>query len=780
MKLMFDRDLNKELAVFDHERRQFRIPRKLKEERYEIIDLLAVGGMGIIFIARDTRLNNKKVLIKRCLYKPSLFEYSNDVNRKKEILAVRRSVDTEYAAMMHGWARRIPSISIPLDKFEDDNPDIFGPHKDVRGQTFNGEPDLYKTEPYLVISFFTGYPIKSDHPEVRRNVIGFTRYFINNTGNVLKRFHRPYTGQGKTFDFFYCDLKPDNVLSTNEKQVVLIDMGSFAIRVDGKPINDVTTTQGYCAPELKNQQTTYLSPSVDVYTLAVCAFELITGIRAKLDQDGSIQLDWREFKKNIPSTEIADLEKTFRKALETDPHNRFQTMQEFLDALGRRKTRPQGNTDTLKYINKSFSVPVAVTQEWIAERGDIDRVQQGRDPIICYNVWSKKNYFDLEACTVSVNRRIRYESIQEGLVNDLFERSKKNLVQNITFFPELIDVNQENLMIVHTPPFFSFIGNRSDNNYNEEIKRRLKSILYRLTDLFNMHYRMIGISRKTIQFDSLNRPFIAEFWLVLNEASGHMSENPMVHDILGNNVILPPEIKKERKWENERSFSYLAGIAVLLMIDHAGIFDLYKKGALYEKQHFELFVRRLSISEQLKEIILSLINPNPNMRATPYEAISKIKNQQIGSSVMTRQTTYKGVQLQYVEGYKKFRLEFTQINKIVNQFMHFSQLDKHIILHREPSPAFLEILNKSKTQWHSVENKQAENRIVDLLREKTRNGQNEMVVLIIDESIMQMQSKLMPILIDFKKVILFSKRNPFGSIGNVSHYDITQYMIKKG
>jgi len=775
MKLIFSREINKEIAVFDHDGRQYRIPRRINNDRYEVIDLLAVGGVGIIFIAMDTQLKNKKVLIKRCLYRPTLFEHRNDINRTREIPAIRNTIKIEHAAMMHGWARRIPSIPIPLDKFDDINPDVFGPHKDLQGGTFTGEPELYKTEPYLVITYFTGYPIKSDHSEVRKNVVGFTLFFIRNTANILKRFHREYAGQKKAFDFFYCDLKPDNVLLTNDKQVVLIDMGSFAVRVDGNLSNDITTTLGYRAPELKNQQAMFLSPAVDVYTLAVCAFELITGNRPKLDPNENLLLDWDTFKKTVESAKAFHWETVFRKALEINPSKRYQTMQEFLDALAERKTQSRQSMNKFQYVKKKCPNSVIITPEWFADAAVIDHAGQSGEPFVCIDAWSPKTYFDVEASIVRVNSRIRHDDMQQGLVHDLFDRSKKNLIQNITFFPELIAISQDDTLVVHMPDL-----SKGKVNDSTIIKRRLEAILYLFMNLSRLRYRMIGISNETIQFDPLNRPFIVEFWLALNATSGHISENPMIHDIFKSKVIIPPETKLERKWNDEVSFSYLAGIATLLMIEPMEVFDLYSAGNLYEKQHFESFVKKLNIDMQLKEIILSLINPVPAMRSKLYESVLKIKKPVYGVVEGTNSNrSIKGIQLQYVEDYRKFQVEFQRITEIIKRFLQVRTLERFIVLHKEPPTAFEEVLKKIEMQWHVVKPEDAEEIIIQQLTEKVRNGQTEMAVLIIDKSIMEMQAKLSPILQDFSKVLLFSEINPFEHVGNVTHYNIMQYMIKR-
>lgn len=772
MELQYDRNLGRELALLNHEGRRFRIPRRLNQDRYEVFELLAVGGMGAIFIARDHHLDGKKVLIKRCLYPPSLFEHENDRSRAPAIENLRRAINTEHAAMLHGWARRIPSIPIPLDFFQDVNPDIFGPHTAVSGRSFSVEPELHATEPYLVINYFTGYPIKSDHPEVHRNVVGFTRFFINNVGNILKRFHRPHIGGGKSFDFHYCDLKPDNVLQTEDKQVVLIDMGSFAIRLDGDLVNDITTTPGYCAPELRSQQARCLSPAVDVYTLALCAFELITGKRPELHPDHAPKLDWTAFDRIVEQAGATGFKQVFRKALESDPRQRFETMQGFIDALTGKKdaARPLSPASYTR-INQPPSVVVA--GDWGSDINLIRHTEAQGAPVISYDVWHPKTYFDLQARAVRVNSQAGPDPLREGLIRDLFEQSKTNLIQNITFFPELLATGPENTFIVHFPLFWK------GKMVKHQVRKRLQSILYLFMKLCQMAYRLLGISPGSIVFDHLGNPCIAEFWLALPSASAHFLENPLVHDILGRHILMPPEVKTDRKWAGDASFSYLAGLAALLMLDANGLFAHNRNGRLYEKQHYERLVKKQALDDPLTEVILNLLSPVPGMRPALYESISKLKQRQY--DVVERAASnrgIRGIQLQYTQKLKQYRFEFREIQKVTDRFLSWQQLEKRIVLHHEPAGTFLEGLNRSRTRAEVVTPADARARIIALLNETVAQGQTELVVLIMDDTVRNMAGELAPVLEKFRKVILFSEQNPF-ALENLTHHSIKNYMIKK-
>ena len=97
MRKEFNNDLNRELVIIERNASEFKIPRFLKNNRYEVIDLLAVGGVGIIIVAKDTHLENKKVLIKRALYKKSMFKNSKDNSRNQKIKENRYNIKYEYS-----------------------------------------------------------------------------------------------------------------------------------------------------------------------------------------------------------------------------------------------------------------------------------------------------------------------------------------------------------------------------------------------------------------------------------------------------------------------------------------------------------------------------------------------------------------------------------------------------------------------------------------------------------------------------------------------------------
>lgn len=145
------------------------------------------------------------------------------------------------------------------------------------------------------------------------------------------------------------DLKPENILITEEGGVKVIDFGIAQFHEDnthGQPIakQGIMGTLNYMSPEQK-QDASQACFGSDIYSLAVVAFELITG---KLSY-GVIQ----------PSLLPKGLQRILEKALAISVNERYQTISEFIQAIstylnsGEMDKEKSGN-DLAKEMIESF------------------------------------------------------------------------------------------------------------------------------------------------------------------------------------------------------------------------------------------------------------------------------------------------------------------------------------------------------------------------------------------------------------------------------------------
>ncbi len=772
MKFSFNSALDREIAVLNLNGRRFQVPRML-DNRYKIRDILAAGGMGVIFIANDTQLHNKKVLIKRCLYEPVLFEHKNDKHRLNEIPFRRKALDREFGAMRHGWARGIPNIPVPLDLITDINPDLFGPHTDQAGNSFYAEPELYTKESYLVINYFSGGPVKPEHPQIKSNPLGFAQFYIRSIANVLSRFHQPYKSGGRLFEFFYCDLKPDNVLLTQDKRIVLIDMGSFAIKVDGRLVGGITTTPGYCAPELRHDQAMFLSPAVDVYTLAVSVFELITGVPPGVDSFGNTRLDWYSFETLAQKESKEFWIPVFKTALDKDPDRRYSTMQEFSFALTQRKVKKKGRP-AYAYSRKTPDKPYRLSPDWTADPKNIRDLEASGQPIFNIPASKQENFFNIPAWSTFVHDGLEPDPMTAQLRDSLLDNAVRHLTMNLTFCPELIETVRDNRHILHMP---GFIEGRNSRQESWIIQSGLEKTLYLFLSLDKLNFRMIGISEQTLLTDTLGNPFIFEYWLLLSENMFPFGLNPLISRVVGSRVIIPPEVVEHQAWEKEKSLAYLAGIHVLLSIKPAHTYDLYSQKCLTRKTDYENLVRNMTVSSKLKDVLLGLLNPLPRMRLSLAEALSVLKDRPLKKAPRPA-AGRGGIQIQFTQALRGFKIEFRELGKIVNKTSGKALIKKHIILHNAPPENYEKTLKQMGIQWQaSGKNESQEKIIYNLLDNAVAEKATHLAVLICDNTIKSLS--LLDRLKEFKQVILFSPVNPFESLAHVTYYPIDQFMIKK-
>lgn len=133
--------------------------------------------------------------------------------------------------------------------------------------------------------------------------------------------------------YVHGDIKPDNLVLTGEG-VRLIDFGAAAER-GAAPA--AFGTPRYMGPD--RFRSTRLQPSHDLWSVAVVAFECLTGVAAfsgSLPAQVAAQVQYGARiapTALVPATIPADLDRWFTRATSRDPRQRFATARELSDAL---------------------------------------------------------------------------------------------------------------------------------------------------------------------------------------------------------------------------------------------------------------------------------------------------------------------------------------------------------------------------------------------------------------------------------------------------------------
>lgn len=272
-------------------------------DRYEVKGILsASGGFGIILEAIDTRLSNRKVLVKARRYdnEAGLFSYKNDCSRKEKIEKIRKTVEFEYdclIAFRKQAESRMPNVNDIVCGF---SPSLHGPHKSIEGDEFTyDDMDICNSEPYIIMQMIDGknlgdylangidYVLKDRDYENYRSWERDVLQYALEICTILNEFHKKNRESMNKY-YIYQDLKPDNIMITDDLFVTLLDFGGMTIVAEdenGNPRSNIEGlgspglgTYGYKPPEMGDpSMLSRLDQRVDVYAFGATLYHLLTG-----------------------------------------------------------------------------------------------------------------------------------------------------------------------------------------------------------------------------------------------------------------------------------------------------------------------------------------------------------------------------------------------------------------------------------------------------------------------------------------------------------------------
>lgn len=261
---------------------------------YELVSELGRGGMGIVYQARDRKLN-RSVGLK--MVRAGMSASSVEL--------VRFLSEAESAARLHH-----PNI---VQIYE------FGRHHD---------------DPFFAMELLEGGSLAkkiAGIPQAPR----FAAELVETLAQAVHYAHQ----QG----IIHRDLKPSNILLTAEGVPRITDFG-LAKRVEGDSgltaSGTILGTPSYMAPEQARGEQRAIGPGVDVYALGAILYELLTGrppFRAATPLDTIYQVLNQDpvapcrLQPSLPR----DLETICLKCLEKEPHKRYADAEALADDLHR-------------------------------------------------------------------------------------------------------------------------------------------------------------------------------------------------------------------------------------------------------------------------------------------------------------------------------------------------------------------------------------------------------------------------------------------------------------
>ncbi|WP_037367461.1 serine/threonine-protein kinase [Amycolatopsis orientalis] len=264
---------------------------QLLAERYKLTNRIAVGGMGEVWQASDTRLD-RVVAVK--------------------VLKAELSGDAEFLHRFRTEARMTASLN---------HAGIAAVHD--YGETVDEDLSIA----YLVMEYVEGDPLAGILAKHGRLTADCTLDLLEQAGNALQAAHE----QG----LVHRDVKPGNILVTPAGKVKITDFG-VAKAADAAPVTRsgmVMGTAHYIAPEQALGQDA--EPASDVYSLAVCGYECLAGHRPFLSENAVTvaMMHIRDVPPPLPPDVPPGARAVIEATLVKDPRQRYASGGEFAGAV---------------------------------------------------------------------------------------------------------------------------------------------------------------------------------------------------------------------------------------------------------------------------------------------------------------------------------------------------------------------------------------------------------------------------------------------------------------
>lgn len=317
--------------------------------RYQIEQVIGVGGMGAVYVVRDCRF---RAVARQCAVKEMLDQLSDPAAREQARLNFEREANI-LASLSH------PAIPKVFDFFTE------------------GERH------YLVMEYIEG----QDLDQVRRQharpfdpaqVVEWA-YQLCDVLNYLHG-HRP--------PIIFRDLKPSNIMWRTDRRLALVDFGiakHFQVKTRGTMVG----TEGYAPPE---QYEGVTDPRVDIYSLGATLHHLLTNTDPQ--EFRPFSFGTRPIRQYNP-TVSPELEAAIMRALAYEPEQRWATIAEFEAELRSLATRPAsqassstGQTSPISRLEKrsrSMGERIAVGQRMVPIPAEQPKARQqapnGHQPI---------------------------------------------------------------------------------------------------------------------------------------------------------------------------------------------------------------------------------------------------------------------------------------------------------------------------------------------------------------------------------------------------------------
>ena len=278
------------------------------DERYEILDVLGEGGMGVVYKVQDNLL--------------------------AQIIALKTLLPA-FVKHQEALTRFINEVKVSLML---NHPNI------IRVYDIRQKDIIY----YMTMQYIDGFSLFDWMQENPQRDLGQVLNVLKKICDGLDYAHQKGT--------FHRDIKPANIMMTKEGGVFLLDFG-LAKLTDG--MGNLTRlggagTPNYMAPEQKRGGD--IDQRTDIFSVGVLAFEMFTGELPKLTMASVLNKNLNE-----------NVDQVLTKAMASDPSERYGNVLTFIEdmeeALATKKVLPRqkedqdAEADTLLDVNEAIIPP---------------------------------------------------------------------------------------------------------------------------------------------------------------------------------------------------------------------------------------------------------------------------------------------------------------------------------------------------------------------------------------------------------------------------------------
>jgi len=265
--------------------------------RYELLEKIGEGGMGTVYKAK-CHLLNRFVAVK--------------------ILKKELSNDEEYASRFKREATSIAKLS---------HPNIVNVHDVGADNNIN----------FIVMEYINGKTLKQVIKENGKLNFEDTIDIVLQIAKALECAHKN--------NIIHRDIKPDNIMITDDKMVKVMDFGIAKVADAGTMTNskNIMGTVHYFSPE--QAKGNFVDFRTDIYSLGIVMYEMVTG-KVPYDAESAITIAMMHIHEPVipPKEIIADIPENINqvilRAMQKEPIKRYQTAREMAEILSVIKKNP--------------------------------------------------------------------------------------------------------------------------------------------------------------------------------------------------------------------------------------------------------------------------------------------------------------------------------------------------------------------------------------------------------------------------------------------------------